>query len=130
MSMLDILDTSDHAERAKVIGDHGDRLKFWCPGCDSAHVISIPPADGAWDWNGNTERPTITPSVLVHSHETLINPDLEGDALTDPSNVTTTPTCHSFVTDGRIQYLGDSTHALAGQEVDLPAHTPIEASAR
>jgi hypothetical protein len=28
--------------------------------------------------------------------------------------------CHSFVTDGRIQYLGDCTHAMAGQTVDLP----------
>lgn len=29
-------------------------------------------------------------------------------------------TCHSFVTDGRIQFLGDCTHSLAGQTVDLP----------
>ena len=25
-----------------------------------------------------------------------------------------------FVTDGKIQFLGDCTHALAGQTVDLP----------
>ena len=29
-------------------------------------------------------------------------------------------TCHSFVTDGRIQFLADCTHPLAGQTVDLP----------
>jgi hypothetical protein len=28
--------------------------------------------------------------------------------------------CHSFVTDGRIQFLGDCTHALANQTFDLP----------
>jgi hypothetical protein len=28
--------------------------------------------------------------------------------------------CHSFVTDGRIQFLSDCTHELAGQTVDLP----------
>jgi len=28
--------------------------------------------------------------------------------------------CHSFVTDGRIQFLTDCTHALAGQTVDIP----------
>ena len=28
--------------------------------------------------------------------------------------------CHTFVTDGRIQFLSDCTHALAGQTVDLP----------
>lgn len=68
--------------------------KFWCPGCDSAHVVND-------TWNVDAEAATINPSVLVHG---------------DPS----TPTCHSFVTDGRIQFLGDSTHALAGHTVDLP----------
>jgi hypothetical protein len=29
-------------------------------------------------------------------------------------------TCHLFLTDGRLQYLGDCTHALAGQTVPLP----------
>jgi len=28
--------------------------------------------------------------------------------------------CHSFIRDGKIQFLGDCTHALAGQTVDLP----------
>jgi hypothetical protein len=28
--------------------------------------------------------------------------------------------CHSFVTDGRIQFLNDCTHPLAGQTVDIP----------
>ena len=28
--------------------------------------------------------------------------------------------CHSFVTDGRIQYLDDCTHELRGQTIDLP----------
>lgn len=28
--------------------------------------------------------------------------------------------CHSFITDGKIQYLSDCFHELAGQTVDLP----------
>jgi hypothetical protein len=28
--------------------------------------------------------------------------------------------CHSFVTDGRIQFLGDCTHHPVGQTVPLP----------
>ena len=28
--------------------------------------------------------------------------------------------CHSFVTDGRIRFLGDCTHALKGQTVPIP----------
>ena len=74
---------------------------FWCGGCSTAHQI----VDGTWTFNGDLERPTFHPSVLVRG---------------GPDDLV----CHSFVTDGRIQYLGDSTHHLAGQTVDLPAWPP------
>lgn len=95
-----------------------DARLFWCPGCDHAHGISVAP--GRWTCNDDVELPTIQPSVLVYSHPTFINDDLEGDSLMAPGNIRETPQCHSFVTDGRIQFLSDSTHALAGQAVDLP----------
>jgi hypothetical protein len=79
--------------------------KFRCPGCNDWHVLH------GWTFNGNLEKPTFSPSVLVHSHEAL------GD---DDKTVITTPRCHSFVTDGRIQFLTDSTHELSGKTVDLP----------
>jgi hypothetical protein len=28
--------------------------------------------------------------------------------------------CHFFVTDGEIEFCGDSTHALSGKKVQLP----------
>lgn len=108
--------TRPSTRRAKRAGE--DSVHFWCPGCDHAHGISTGP--NGWTWNGDLEAPTFTPSVLVHPHRTLIDDTLEGEALTAPANVTMTPLCHSFVTDGRIQFLGDSTHELAGQTVDLP----------
>lgn len=82
-------------------------LYFWCPGCDSSHIIRTEP-DG-WGWNGDAIKPTFTPSVLV----TYSGSDAGVDGA-PPA------TCHSFVTEGRIQFLGDCTHALAGQTVDLP----------
>lgn len=127
----------------------GGQLHFWCPGCDKAHAIAYE-GPNAWGWNGDLERPTFTPSVLVHPHQTLIHPevchhcgrgpDADGDhsctcplsdseclehtlnpiGRSNPANITMTPLCHSFVTDGRIQFLTDSTHELAGQTVDLP----------
>lgn len=80
------------------------------------HVV---PVEGtiAWGFNGDCERPTLSPSVLVYSHRTFIDHSLEGDALMAPDNVRETPRCHSFVRDGTIQYLADCTHALAGQTV-------------
>lgn len=87
--------------------------KFWCPGCDSAHVIS-----DSWDVNPDTA--TVSPSVLVHSGKHFIDDTLEGDALLASENITDSPQCHSFITNGRIQFLGDSTHPLSGQTVVLP----------
>lgn len=89
-------------------------LGFRCPGCASTHYIQHGAEDGPnWSWNGNLEKPTFTPSVLV----TYPGKDAGQDGA--PPAV-----CHSFVTDGRIQYLGDCTHVLAGQTVDLPPWEP------
>lgn len=89
---------------------------FFCPGCQSAHTIKTSP--GGWGWNGDVERPTFTPSVLV-THEA------KPDASEEFKEWRTKRICHSFVTDGQIQFLTDSTHALAGQTVplaDFPEH--------
>ncbi len=78
---------------------------FHCPGCNSIHQC-----DTRWTFNGSQTAPTFRASILVHGA-----PDIGR------------PQCHSFVTDGRIEFLGDCTHALAGQTVDLPdwaAHHP------
>lgn len=86
--------------------------EFVCPGCDEPHTID--PA--IWTFNGNYERPTLSPSVLVRGSRFIGGPD------SDPTDKALWPkfVCHSFVRNGRIQFLGDCTHALAGQTVDLP----------
>lgn len=76
----------------------GGRITFWCPGCDSPHAINV--SAGQWTYNDDAEAPTFTPSVLV-------------------TGGSDNGVCHSFVTDGRIQFLGDCTHALANQTVPL-----------
>lgn len=78
-------------------------VHFRCPGCDDFHTIRV----GTWTFNGDLERPTFSPSVLVRYD-------------VSPPNQHLSIVCHSFVTDGQIQFLGDCTHALAGQTVDLP----------
>lgn len=86
------------------------RIAFWCPGCNAAHQINVfddPLRQGPlWEYNGNVDAPTFRPSIFVNPPGRLKNPGAD--------------MCHSFVTDGRIQFLGDSTHWLAGQTVALP----------
>lgn len=82
-----------------------DSLWFECPGCKMAHRVMHGEGEGPrWGYNGNAESPTFTPSVLVR-----YNWGPEQKAVI----------CHSFVTDGRVQFLTDCTHELAGQTVDL-----------
>ncbi len=105
----------------------GDQIAFWCPGCEEVHAIRT--GAGGWGYNGKPDAPTFTPSVLVTSGHYVPGHDktacwctynadqrLKGE---EPAPFKC-ERCHSFVTDGHIQFLADSTHALAGQTVPLP----------
>ena len=96
-----------------------DRVAFRCPGCEGVHVIPVAPEQSgdSWGYNGNPDAPTFTPSVLVRTGR-AVDPAFVPEP-GDPPEI-----CHSFVTDGRIQFLGDCTHALAGQTVPLPEFRP------
>ena len=91
---------------------------FHYPGCNETHLFWVKSLRNApvwkaagdgrvqgpvWAFNGDVERPTVNPSILV----TTRFPDH-------------TKICHSFIRDGRIQFLSDSTHQLAGKTVELP----------
>ena len=104
-------------------------LHYFCPGCNHAHSIKVGEGAGPrWTWNGNAEKPTFSPSVLVcgiredmdestQAAYDALGPGTLRTALDDPRFRSV---CHVFVVDGRIQFLGDCTHSLAGQTVDIP----------
>jgi hypothetical protein len=76
------------------------QILFMCPGCKRYHGVYVTKEHPVnWDFNGDYDKPTINPSILV----TMPN----------------TGTCHSFIKDGKIQFLNDCYHTLAGQTVDL-----------
>ena len=100
----------------------GSQIAFWCPGCNKAHAITY--GGTGWIWDGNAERPTFSPSILVTSGHYAgpkggcwckWNEEHPDDPTSFACGV-----CHSFVRDGQIQFLGDCTHALAGQTVPIP----------
>jgi len=62
----------------------------------------------SWEFNGDYDKPTFSPSILMTTWESINE--------TEKRDVR----CHSFVTDGKIQFLSDCTHELAGQTVELP----------
>ncbi len=71
---------------------------MWCPGCNEVHVL--PWKRGGWTFNGDTRRPTFTPSFRIS--------DRSGSV------------CHFVLTDGVLDFQPDSTHGLAGKSVPLP----------
>jgi len=71
----------------------GRRLAFFCPGCECFHVV-----EGNWTLRGEAEKPTIKPSIMVIGEHN----------------------CHSYISKGTIRFLGDSSHKLSKQIVDLP----------
>lgn len=109
------------ARAALATAADGERVLFRCPGCQDNHQIRV----GTWGFNGDLERPTFTPSVLVGGVQWDEGSPFADRRAAHPGVPTGGATvCHSFVTDGRIQFLSDCTHLLAGQTVDLPEWTP------
>ena len=79
-----------------------------------------------WGYNGDARAPTFTPSILVRSGHHVPGHAVDQCYCTwdkrdqdDFADLKCT-ICHTFVTDGRIQFLGDCTHELAGQTVPIP----------
>jgi hypothetical protein len=80
--------------------DGSKQVIFFCPGCKCGHVVWVNPyprGTPRWKFNGDYDKPTFEPSLLVHTDKR----------------------CHSFVKDGKIQFLADSTHELAGKTIAL-----------
>lgn len=74
---------------------------FQCPGCKCAHYIQTNKKfKPCWEFNGDVGKPTVSPSIKV---------DLGQGGL-----------CHSFIKEGKIQFLGDCTHDLKNKTVEIP----------
>lgn len=110
----------------------GGRVAFLCPGCGEAHQVTVDGSRG-WTFNGDGDKPTFSPSVLVRGIRSPSGADVMTEAedheyhalfaVGGREGVLNSKfgwRCHSFVNDGRIQFLSDCTHTLAGQTVDLP----------
>ena len=111
---------------------HGEgSLTYWCQGCEEPHSVTVNPG---WGWNGDVDRPTFTPSVHVTSGHFMSNREpgaacwcsynAELVAKGEPPSSYTCSCCHTFITDGMVQFLGDCTHPLAGQTLPLPDLPP------
>jgi hypothetical protein len=75
---------------------------FHCPGCGYDHSVRTSGHEPRWELTGLEEdTPTVSPSILVNA------------------NIPGATRCYSFVRSGKVEYLSDCTHSLAGKTVDM-----------
>ena len=105
--------------KAKLVpvDDHGvkyNSLMFVCPGCksrgpkgyDAIHMLPVNAPEiekPSWDWDGNLDAPTLSPSILTRG-----------------GSGGSSAVCHSFLKAGVFEFLTDCTHDLAGKKVPIP----------
>lgn len=78
---------------------------FNCPGCKTDHFVNTNAEfGGAWNWNGNVDNPTVSPSLLIGSRGEVKR-------------------CHSFIRNGMIEFLNDCEHDLCGKTVEIPEYS-------
>jgi hypothetical protein len=86
--------------RATRDGLNREAVAFYCPGCKCSHHVCVkasPGIDGpVWSLS---EGPTISPSIRVSDSDGTI--------------------CHLFVRGGKLEFLSDCRHELAGRTVPM-----------
>jgi hypothetical protein len=79
--------------------------------------VNVPKDSGldrpSWDWDGNLEAPTLSPSILTNGTRSV-------DHVRNDDGTFRFPRCHSFLKAGIFEFLTDSEHPLAGQKVPIP----------
>lgn len=93
--------------------DYGGHIAHWCSACRQLHEFAVdrPFRNGArWSFSGPADAPTFTPSMNIR-----IGPYPDSSKKAGQIEV-----CHYLVNHGRIQYLADCTHAMAGQTIEMP----------
>lgn len=92
----------------KIQKTSDDWISFHCPGCGYGHGIPITAenpksSSRGWLWNRSFESPTIFPSIAINAS----------------GKDTSVPKCHLFISEGKIQFLSDCTHHLAGKTIGM-----------
>lgn len=86
--------------------DGVDQYQFYCPGCECHHSFWHKNIKDKvqWSWNKSFVKPTVTPSIKTQFYSYKFEKDM---------------ICHFYIKNGKIQYLNDCTHELAGETIKM-----------
>jgi hypothetical protein len=91
--------------------DEATYIEIKRPGPAGLIALPVTPPTG-WTWNKSVDAPTIQPSILTTGTH------YQGGDPVDKANWPDIR-CHTFITDGKVQFLADCSHELKGQTLDL-----------
>lgn len=83
-------------------GETGPDYTFYCPGCGCDHGVWTTKFNimGAiWKFDDNMDFPNVEPSIRIKRNEETL--------------------CHLYIKNGKIEYLADCRHELAGKTVEM-----------
>jgi hypothetical protein len=121
----------------RLVGDSGPiGWCHYCPGCRHTHCFNVEQPTRAWpefniaggvkwSFNGNLERPSFSPSMLIQTG---------GWKSPEGKDIPQRTLCHYVLSDGVINFCADSAHELTGRAVPLadypqrylePASAPV-----
>lgn len=87
-------------------------ILFDCQGCKSPHCVNLDERRAGlpvWKFNNDLDNPTIQPSYLSY----VPKYDNKGNKIGKDT------ICHFWLKDGKIEYLTDCKHELAGKTVEM-----------
>lgn len=100
---------------------------WYCPACKTWHGgnVNLNNYGPNWNFDNNYNNPTFSPSFLVRSGHHIAgsssddcwckyNKDHPDDQAPFKCGI-----CHTFVRDGKIEYLSDCTHEFAGKIINM-----------
>lgn len=95
------------ANKLRTVQNTPGLYLFYCPACKCHHQVwtsqHVGDTHPVWKFNGNMEKPTFTPSLLIRIPKANDQIDI----------------CHFFITDGKIIYSNDCSHDLVNQTVEM-----------
>lgn len=102
MNKLKEIKDREESTDSKVIG-----YSFHCPGCEIEHKIFLYPyksqTGASWDFVGTLKKPSVVPDIV--NKRQLDNGSEE--------------LCHLHLLAGKLWFLNNCTHKLAGEVIDL-----------
>lgn len=78
---------------------HHTQYLYYCEGCKTSHAFGLKSEGGNHDFNMDLNNPTVSPSLVA--------------------NFSPGTMCHSFIRNGKIEYLNDCWHDLKGRTIEL-----------